>query len=104
MKLAIGTVQFGLPYGIANQSGQVNMHDVRGILSLARSSGIDTLDTAIAYGSSEACIGQVGVKEFKVITKLPSLPENIIDVNEKTVHSVIEKNFPVEILITNNLP
>ena len=26
-------------------------------------------------------------------------PENIIDVNEKTVHSIIEKNFPVEILI-----
>ena len=26
-------------------------------------------------------------------------PENIIDVNEKTVHSVIEKNFPVETLI-----
>ena len=26
-------------------------------------------------------------------------PENIVDVNEKTVHSVIEKNFPVDILI-----
>ena len=26
-------------------------------------------------------------------------PENIIDVNENTVHSVIENNFPVEILI-----
>ena len=68
------------------------MRDVRGILSLARSSGIDTLDTAIAYGSSEACIGQVGVEEFKVITKLPSLPENIIDVRH-WVHDEIQASL-----------
>ena len=49
MKLALGTVQFGLPYGISNQGGKVVREDVKGILALSRASGIDTLDTAIAY-------------------------------------------------------
>lgn len=80
-RLAIGTVQFGLPYGIANQSGQVSHEGAKGIIALARLSGIDTLDTAIAYGESESNLGDVGLDGFKVITKLPALPENIVDVN-----------------------
>jgi aryl-alcohol dehydrogenase-like predicted oxidoreductase len=81
LKLALGTVQFGLHYGISNQSGQVSREDAKGIIALARSSGIDTLDTAIAYGNSEACLGQVGVDGFKVITKLPAMPDNVADVS-----------------------
>jgi hypothetical protein len=60
LKLALGTVQFGRPYGIANQSGQVSRAEAKVILALARSAGIDTLDTAIAYGESETCLGAVG--------------------------------------------
>lgn len=80
MKLALGTAQFGLPYGIANQGGQVGRDEVRNILSLARDSGIDTLDTAIAYGDSEACLGEIGADGFKVVTKLPAIPDTITDV------------------------
>lgn len=79
MKLALGTAQFGLPYGIANQSGQVDREEVRQILDLARSSGINTLDTAIAYGDSEACLGKVGSQGFKVVTKLPGFPHEVSD-------------------------
>ncbi len=80
MKLALGTVQFGLPYGISNQSGQVSREDAKAILALSRASGIDTLDTAIAYGDSEACLGEVGTEGFNIITKLPAIPENVADV------------------------
>lgn len=80
MKLALGTAQFGLPYGIANQGGQVGRDEVRNILSLARDSGIDTLDTAIAYGDSEACLGEIGADGFKIVTKLPAIPDTITDV------------------------
>lgn len=69
-----------MPYGIASQSGQVNFDEVMAILALARSSGIDILDTAIAYGESEACLGKAGTEPFKVITKLPAIPENVSDV------------------------
>lgn len=80
MKLALGTVQFGLPYGVANQTGQVSRSEIRQILAFARESGINTLDTAIAYGDSEARLGEVGTKGFKLVTKLPALPEGVTDV------------------------
>ena len=57
-KLAIGTVQFGLDYGIANQDGQVNADEIMSILDLAYENGINTLDTAKAYGNSETSIGE----------------------------------------------
>lgn len=80
MKLALGTVQFGLPYGISNSGGQISREEADKILGLARESGIDTLDTAIAYGDSEACLGAVGTRGFKVVTKLPALPEGATDI------------------------
>jgi aryl-alcohol dehydrogenase-like predicted oxidoreductase len=80
-RLALGTVQFGLPYGIANQSGQVSPKEANAMLQLAFAHGIDTLDTAIVYGDSETCLGEVGTQGFKVVTKLPALPDNCADVN-----------------------
>ena len=79
MKLALGTVQFGLPYGISNQGGKVAREEVSHILKLARASGIDTLDTAIAYGDSEACLGAVGTQGFKLVTKLPDFTDEVSD-------------------------
>jgi aryl-alcohol dehydrogenase-like predicted oxidoreductase len=73
MRLALGTVQFGLRYGVANTQGQVTKDEIRAILATAHQSGIDTLDTAIAYGDSEARLGETGVGEFKMVSKLPKL-------------------------------
>ena len=72
MKLALGTAQFGLSYGIANNSGKVGQSEVAKILTRAREFGIDLLDTAIAYGESETSLGLAGVDGFKVVTKLPT--------------------------------
>ncbi|MFZ4801954.1 MAG: aldo/keto reductase [Chlorobium sp.] len=80
MKLALGTVQFGLPYGIANKFGQVSLDEVRNILAIAFNSGIDTLDTAIAYGDSEVFLGKVGTRGFKIVTKLPPLSDGVTDI------------------------
>lgn len=74
-RIALGTVQFGLPYGIANASGQVDKATAKTILQLAREEGVDTLDTAVSYGVSEEYLGNVGVDGWKVITKLPEVPE-----------------------------
>jgi len=79
-RLALGTAQFGLPYGIANQAGQVSRKDVSAMLQRAASNGIDTLDTAIAYGESEVALGQAGTQGFKLVTKLPALPDDRLDV------------------------
>ncbi|CAM5523207.1 aldo/keto reductase [Eoetvoesiella caeni] len=76
-KLALGTAQFGLAYGVANRSGQVATVDVETILLQAAAAKIDTLDTAIAYGNSENVLGHAGVAGWRVVTKLPSVPLDV---------------------------
>lgn len=82
MDIAIGTAQFGLPYGVANNDGQVGAESVADILALAGNKNIHTLDTAAAYGTSEEVLGKVGVGCFDVISKLPSRPNGCISLTE----------------------
>ena len=81
MRLALGTVQFGLLYGVANKSGQVSQNEAKSMLRIASENSIDTLDTAIAYGESEKCLGEIGVENFKLVTKLPSIPDGCLDIS-----------------------
>lgn len=80
MKLALGTVQFGLNYGVANTVGRVTTHVAGEILCKAQMFGMDTLDTAIAYGDSESVLGGLGVQGWKAVSKLPTVPEGCPDV------------------------
>ena len=91
-KLCIGTAQFGLNYGISNQKGKVKVHEVKKILQLAKNSNIDTIDTAIVYGDSEKVIGDIGFKNFQIITKLPALHEDCED-----IYSWVEKNVKLSL-------
>ncbi|MET0311563.1 MAG: aldo/keto reductase [Burkholderiaceae bacterium] len=79
-RLALGTVQFGLRYGVANEAGQVPRQEAALILQEAREAGVDTLDTAIGYGDSEAVIGAAGAGGWNIVTKLPPLPQDCSDV------------------------
>lgn len=79
-KLAIGTVQFGVNYGIANNSGKINYNEAKSILEYAENVGVDTLDTAIIYGDSELTLGKIGVENWNVVSKIPPLPNNCVDV------------------------
>ena len=72
-KLAIGTAQFGLSYGVSNSHGQITLHKADEILEHAFNQGISTLDTAIAYGNSEETLGAIGVSRFDIVTKLPKI-------------------------------
>jgi aryl-alcohol dehydrogenase-like predicted oxidoreductase len=68
-KIALGTVQFGVDYGINSIEGRVQSTEVGSILSYAYSKGIDLLDTAPAYGDSEKILGRMDISNFKVVTK-----------------------------------
>lgn len=81
-RIAIGTAQFGFDYGVTNAQGQVDIQAVRDILDAAKGKGIDTLDTAIAYGSSEETLGIAGISEWNVVTKLPPVPAQVKNVNK----------------------
>lgn len=55
-KIILGTVQFGIPYGINNRAGMPDRQQVFDILDVAGGNGISMLDTAEAYGEAEAVI------------------------------------------------
>jgi len=79
-RLALGTAQFGSSYGIANKDGQVSQVELEAILREAWEAGVDTLDTAIVYGDCEERLGRIGIDQWQVVSKLPTIPENCKDV------------------------
>lgn len=75
MNLALGTVQFGLAYGIAGSGQAVADAEVRRILDAAWARGVRTLDTASAYGDIEGRLaGLCGPHPFRIVSKLPAIP------------------------------
>lgn len=81
-RIALGTVQFGLPYGVANTQGQVSYDQAEAMLRAMRTAGIDTIDTAIAYGEAETVLGRIGVSGFRLVSKVPVLREPAIAVDD----------------------
>jgi aryl-alcohol dehydrogenase-like predicted oxidoreductase len=77
-KLGLGTVQWGLPYGISNPNGVASLETVTKLLSAARNVGIEVLDTASLYGKSEAVLGENSLDGFKVVTKTPNFTGELI--------------------------
>lgn len=85
-KLILGTVQFGVKYGINNEKGKPSFKKVKDILDFAYLKGIRLLDTAEAYGDSQKRIGQyhkINPNKFNIITKFSplrkDLSENIME-------------------------
>ena len=105
-RFMLGTVQFGMPYGIANQSGQPSRETVRSILKVAHEGGVNCLDTAAAYGDSETVLGdalhELGLqKSFTVVTKVRATkdvaPQKIAQHIEDSVVASL-KNLRLETL------
>ena len=79
-KLILGTVQFGLHYGVNNTTGKPSKENIKSILDSAYNSGIQLLDTAEAYGDSQNKIGEYhnnSTNKFNVITKFSSNTEGL---------------------------
>jgi hypothetical protein len=62
-KLALGTVQWGMGYGIVNRRGRPDEAEVGRIFVLAPEAGVTTQDTARAYVESEQFIGSLGGRD-----------------------------------------
>ncbi len=107
MKIALGSVQFGLDYGISNLIGTTSEKEVKKILSFAFENGIDTIDTATAYGKSEIVLGSSDLSKFKIVTKIPTLSSDIVNiskwVSEKVFSSIkrMKIDFFYAVLIHN---
>jgi aryl-alcohol dehydrogenase-like predicted oxidoreductase len=81
VEIGLGTVQFGLQYGISNDGGVTSPQEVANILRYAENQGIRVLDTAALYGNSEKAIGEALPVDhsFKIVSKTPVFKKEIID-------------------------
>tara|TARA_Y100001958_G_scaffold159984_1_gene164882 strand:+ start:1903 stop:2736 length:834 start_codon:yes stop_codon:yes gene_type:complete len=73
-KIIIGSAQFGSKYGISNSEGRTQIGEVDKILKFCNFYGIDSIDTAYAYGNSEEVLGKFDINSFKIISKF--IPES----------------------------
>jgi len=92
-RLMLGTVQFGLPYGIANRTGQPSCQDARAIVRTALDAGVNCFDTAAGYGTSEDVLGRVfqdlGVSDrVLVVTKVRALKEEELKNSELAARAI----------------
>lgn len=78
-KLVLGTVQFGLQYGI-NSAGRPSTEQVSDILDNAKAGSIQILDTSSAYGNAEEVLGDVKAgSSFKIVSKYPKCDQSVAD-------------------------
>lgn len=88
-KLALGTAQFGLKYGLANMADKVPSDMVAQLLKIASACDITMLDTAIAYGDSEQVLGRYNLTKFEIVSKLPAVPSDCSNVEEWVLEQTI---------------
>jgi aryl-alcohol dehydrogenase-like predicted oxidoreductase len=79
VKLVLGTVQFGLIYGVATNGARPSDAEIRDTLALAHRYGIRSLDTAPLYGDIESrletlCAGL----PFSIVSKIPPVPDDLV--------------------------
>jgi aryl-alcohol dehydrogenase-like predicted oxidoreductase len=94
-RIQLGTVQFGLNYGIANTGGKPTYEQAREIVQTAVENGINCFDTAAAYGDCEKILGRI-IKELSlrgkihVISKIP--PVSVQTHSAKEAEKFISKS------------
>ncbi|MDE2397489.1 MAG: aldo/keto reductase [Burkholderiales bacterium] len=78
MRLALGTVQFGLAYGIAGRGQAMPESEVRSVLESAAAQGVRTLDTAAAYGDIESRLARLAAGlALEFVSKVPAIPPSL---------------------------
>lgn len=92
-KLCLGTVQFGMEYGINNTLGQPSEEDVFEMLDTAIENGIHVIDTARAYGTAEIILGRYfeARKNADSIKLISKLRPNIIEENEADICGAVRR-------------
>lgn len=97
-RVGLGTVQFGLEYGIANEGARPTFGEVQRILDCAEGHGVSLLDTAALYGDAEAVLGRAlpAGHRFDVVTKTPVFGGALIearhaDMLERAVHTSLKR-------------
>jgi aryl-alcohol dehydrogenase-like predicted oxidoreductase len=95
-KIGLGTVQFGLDYGISNSNGKTSQQEVESILQVARKFNINILDSASGYGDAEKVLGKNSLEDFNIVSKfLPPASGYILEqqIEQTLSHLKIKKLY-----------
>jgi aryl-alcohol dehydrogenase-like predicted oxidoreductase len=93
-KLGLGTVQWGLSYGVSNQNGPTPPEMVTSILLEASRSGMSFLDTGSLYGNAEMVLGMNPLEKFQVVTKTPKFATTrITTIQTNQLKEVFQKSL-----------
>ena len=84
-RVGLGTVQFGMHYGVSNRVGQPDEREVAAILERAVARGVRYLDTASAYGDAEILLGRhlPSGHNLRIVTKMPPVRDEHIGARHK---------------------
>ena len=89
-KLALGSANFGLDYGVANHTGKISESELADMLVVAKAARIEIIDTAQAYGDSETRLGSLcNDNQFNLVTKIGAEFTNQT-LNHDVIHCVKE--------------
>ncbi|MBO4294985.1 MAG: aldo/keto reductase [Alphaproteobacteria bacterium] len=104
MKLCLGTVQFGLDYGIKGQK-KPSMEDAVKILDFATQNGIDNIDTAFAYGTAEDVVGEFlkrkTIARDKLFISSKFKPNDLDEVRPSDYKNVIREHLEKQLIRLN---
>ena len=91
VQLVIGTAQFGSLYGATNKN-IIDKKSSNEILNFCKKNFLTEIDTAIDYHNSENLLGEFGMLNFKVSTKLPKITKDKAKI-EKWIHNEVDKSL-----------
>ena len=91
-KIVIGTVQFGMDYGVSNQTGKTSLQEAIKISEMANSAGVNFYDTAPDYGESYSVMAEIirSNPSANVISKIPAISKNGIDNVIDSIHHTVD--------------
>lgn len=96
MKLCLGTVQFGMDYGIRGQK-KPSLSESVSMLDYATQNGITDIDTAFAYGEAEDVVGEFLSKKTidrsKLFISSKLKPNELDDIPCSKLKSVINEHL-----------
>ena len=96
-RLILGTVQFGLDYGVANVTGKPDQGTVNRMLSTAFEAGVNTLDTASGYNQAESVLGRalsdLGMRDRIFICSKARHESGSSETPEKQITASVERSL-----------
>ncbi len=97
--LVLGTVQFGLDYGVANTTGKPDRQTVNRMLATAFEAGVNALDTASMYNQAERVLGRaladLGMRDRIFITSKARPREGASGTPEEQIAAAVERSLRV---------